>query len=157
MDGYKTSRFADIGNPFRPLSDAEKKILQNRVEKVYSTFTGHVADGRKMKQSDVDSIGQGRVWSGTDALRIGLVDTLGNLDDAIKIAARLSKISKYRVTQLPYQKEPLQELLNNLSGDAESYFMKNKLGEQARWLEELNKVLKMQGIQMRMPYDVIVK
>jgi protease-4 len=74
FDTYKTSNYTDLGTVTRPLTNGEKNILQVQVDQVYNTFTSRVAQGRKMSQADVDSIGQGRVWSGIDAKRIGLVD-----------------------------------------------------------------------------------
>ncbi len=155
-DTYKTGEFSDLGNPTRPLSSAEKQIIQNSIAKIYDTFTSHVAEGRKMRQSEVDSLGEGRVWSGEDALQSGLVDTLGNLNDAIKIAAKLAKVSKYRITELPEQKDALQEILSQLNEEVSFSNLKNVFGANAKYFKEIKEILKMQGIQMRMPFDVSV-
>jgi protease-4 len=156
-DLYKTGEYSDIGVPTHPMSDAERQIIQNSVENVYGTFIKHVADGRKMTTADVDSIGQGRVWSGVDAKRLGLVDVLGDFNDAIKIAARMAKLDKYRVTELPVQKDPLEELLHDLSDDAETSYVKRNFGDAAVYYKTLRDILKMKGVQTRMMFDVAIK
>ena len=157
FDTYKTGPYGDMGLPTRPLTDAERMKMQNSVERVYDTFTKRVAEGRHMKQADVDSIGQGRVWSGTDALAIGLVDTLGNINDAVKIAARLAKIDKYRIYELPEEKDSFEEIINDLTGDAKTSLIKTELGENAKYYESIRQLATKQGIQMRMDYDLEVK
>jgi protease IV len=97
VDTVKTARYADIMSPTRMVSPAESLIIQREIERIYDNFISHVAKGRKMTKAQVDSIGQGRVWSGIDAKRIGLVDVLGGLDTAIAIAARRAKLDKYRI------------------------------------------------------------
>jgi protease IV len=156
-DIYKTGNYSDIGMPTHPLSDGERKIIQNSVEDVYSTFIKHVADGRGMTTAEVDSIGQGRVWSGIDAKRLGLVDVLGDFNDAIKIAAKMAKLDKYRVTELPVQKDPLEELLKDMKGDAEASYMEKNFGEAAQYYKSLKDVLNMRGVQTRMMFDVVIK
>ena len=156
-DLYKTGAYSDIGMPTHPLSGAERQIIQNSVEEVYSTFTQRVADGRGMSQADVDSIGQGRVWSAIDAKRLGLVDVLGDFTDAVKIAAKMAKLDKYRITQLPEQKEVLQEILKDLKDDSEARSIKNHLGEAASYYTSLKEILKMRGVQTRMLFDFEIK
>lgn len=110
FDTYKTNTYGDIGTMSRPMTESERVIIQRSVDQVYNTFTSRVAEGRKMKQADVDSIGQGRVWSGIDAKRIGLVDEIGNINDALRIAADLAKIKEYRIKSMPEQKNHLKKL-----------------------------------------------
>ncbi|MEP7171757.1 MAG: signal peptide peptidase SppA, partial [Bacteroidota bacterium] len=155
-DLYKTGTFSDIGMPTHPMSDAERKIIQNGVEDIYHTFIQHVADGRRMTTAEVDSIGQGRVWSGIDAKRLGLVDVLGDFNDAIKIAARMAKLDKYRITELPVQKDPLQELIKDMKNDAEASYVKNNFGEAADYYKSLKEILNMKGVQARMMFDLVV-
>lgn len=157
FDTYKTGPYGDLGLPTRPMTEAERMKIQNGVEHIYDVFTKRVAEGRKMKQADVDSIGQGRVWSGSDALKLGLVDTLGNLGDAVKIAAQLSKTSDYRIYELPIEKDPFQEIVKDLTGDARNAIIKSELGENARFYETIKKLASWQGLQMRLDFDVVVK
>ncbi|HQV00676.1 MAG TPA: S49 family peptidase, partial [Bacteroidia bacterium] len=113
-----------------------------------------VANGRNMPQSMVDSIGQGRVWSGKTALQLGLVDTLGGLNDAIKIAADLAKIKTYRTYELPIQKEPFSELLEDLNGGVKTAIIKNELGPEFEIYHQVSKLIKQEGVFMRMPFEL---
>ncbi len=149
FDGYETAPYADLGTPFRSLSEPEKQIIQQSVERVYTTFTTRVADGRNMPVNMVDSIGQGRVWAGSDALRLGLVDMLGGLDDAIAIAADKAGLKNYRISELPEQKEPFMQIMEEISGDMETRWMKHKLGSNYNLFESYRSVSTLQGIQAR--------
>ena len=156
FDGYETGPYANTGTMTRPLTAGERNVLQNSVERVYDTFTKRVADGRKMSQADVDSIGQGRVWSGIDALQIGLVDVLGGLDDAVAIAAKKAAITNYRVSEMPEQKEPLQQFMEELSGDVETRYLKSKLGSDFELIRYANELMNWKGIQARLPFSVVI-
>ena len=92
----------------------EKIFMQFEVDKIYETFVNHVAEGRKIDKKKVDDIGQGRVWSGIDAKNLGLVDTIGGLNDAIAIAAKMAKIENYRLLNLPKIEDPFEKLLKIL-------------------------------------------
>ncbi len=152
-DTVKTNRMSDFASFTRPLTGEEKQIIQQSVEKIYDVFTKRVADNRKIKQSDVDSIGQGRVWSGIEAKEIGLIDEFGGLNDAIAAAAKMANAEKYRIVELPKQKDPFKELMSEVMNDAETKYLEYKLGDEAKYFNKLSHLLKMQGIQARMPYD----
>jgi protease-4 len=154
IDTVKTNRLSDFGSMSRALTAEEKQIFQQGVEKVYDTFTKRVADGRKMKQSNVDSIGQGRVWSGVEAKNIGLIDEFGGLNDAIAAAAKMANLSKYRTIELPKQKDPFTEILSELGNEAETKYLNYKLGDEAKYFNKTQELLKMQGIQARLPYVI---
>jgi protease-4 len=154
VDTVKTGQFADIGSFTRPYTAAEKAIIQKRVEKVYATFLGHVANGRRKKIAEIDSIAQGRVWSGEDAKRIGLVDALGNIETAVKMVAKLAKVSHYKLIALPEQKDPFTKILSELAGDAEQSFVKHHLGNSYLYYEKLNSFVGTNGIQTRIPFIV---
>ncbi|OYX90954.1 MAG: hypothetical protein B7Y76_14865 [Sphingobacteriia bacterium 35-40-5] len=157
FDGVKTGKFADLGTVSRPLTDAERIIIQQEVNKVYSTFTQKVADGRKKSQSYIDSIGQGRVWSGTEALQNGLVDRLGNIDDAIASAAKKAKITDYKLVSYPDQVDPLKSLFENTGDKVKTYFMKQELGDQFIYYEQMKSAINLSGVQARIPYNIQVK
>ena len=157
FDGVKTSRFADLGTVSRPLTDAEKMIIQQEVNKIYNTFTKKVADGRKRSQVYIDSIGQGRVWSGTEALQNGLVDKLGDINDAIASAARKAKLKDYKIVSYPAQVDPFKSLFNDSSDKVRTYFAKRELGDNFTYYEQLKATLKISGIQARMPYNITIK
>ena len=95
FDGVKTAPYADGPNIYRPLNDAEKQMIQNGVDRIYLQFKQRVASGRKKDINYIDSVAQGRVWSGQDALALGLVDRVGNLQDAINCAARMAKLQTF--------------------------------------------------------------
>ncbi len=152
FDTVKTSHFADIGSMSRPMRDDERAMIQREIEHVYDVFISHVADGRRMSKANVDSIGQGRVWTGTDAVRLGLVDRIGTLQDAIEVAAKLARLDNYRTIELPRQKELLEELMQDLNVEAVTYFAKKELGENYRYYSEFKKLINEQGIMARMPY-----
>jgi protease-4 len=157
FDGVKTGKYADLGSAVRPLTDSERLIIQNSVNKIYEDFTTKVAEGRKMPLEEVKKIAEGRVWSGTDAQRIGLVDVLGNFDDAVHIAAQMAKLADYRVISLPEQTDPFSKIMNDLSGDASAWITAKQLGEQYQYYKQVQEALKMQGVQARLPFDMNIR
>jgi len=157
FDSVKTGKYADIGTITRPMDDNERQIIQDQVEKIYDTFISHVAEGRNMTKADVDSIGQGRIWSGTDAQRLGLVDVLGGINDAIAIAAKKANLTTYRTIALPEQKEFFEKLVEDLNSEAKTYFGKQQLGESYLYFEKLSDLSKETGVMARMPLGVSIK
>ena len=109
-----TNKNSDFPSIFRPMNAYEKELMQMSIEKIYSDFVNKVASGRKMSKESVDSIGQGRVWSGTSALKIGLVDEIGGLKDAIKGAAKLAGIESFSVRELPVLEDPYTRIISQL-------------------------------------------
>jgi protease-4 len=154
FDTVKTNRLSDFGSMTRPLTAEEKQIFQQGVEKVYDTFTKRVANGRKMEQASVDSIGQGRVWSGVEAKQLGLIDEFGGLNDAIAAAAKIANLAKYRTVELPKQKDPFKEIISELGNEAETKYLNYKLGDEAKYFNKAQELLRMQGIQARLPYVI---
>ena len=157
FDNVKTGQFADLGSVNRPLTEAERLIIQNEVNKIYFSFTQKVATGRKKSQSYIDSIGQGRVWTGSEALKIGLVDKLGNINDAIKSAARKAKLENYKIVEYPSQIDPLQSLFNDTGDKVRIYFTKQELGENYTYYQQVKAALNLTGIQARLPYNFNIK
>jgi protease-4 len=139
------------------MSDAEKMIITHNIESIYGTFTKHVSEGRKMTVAQIDSIGQGRVWSGVDAKRIGLVDEFGGLTDAIKEAAKMAKLKDFSTLELPEQKDTFEQLMETFMGDNTSVYMKKELGAAYPYFSYLSRMSRMQGVQALMPYDFIIK
>jgi len=129
--------------------------MQNLVEKTYRTFLTRVANGRNMTTAEVDSIGQGRVWSGLNAKEIGLVDKFGGLNDAIKIAAKRARIKKYKVVEYPKKKEFMEQLMDALKEDFEQTYIKSLVpGE---WKEQaglLEYIKNHKGVMAIMPYII---
>jgi protease-4 len=157
IETVKFGEFSDLGSPDRPLTAAERQVVQNAIDRVYTDFVKRVAEGRKLTEAQVDSIAQGRVWSGIEAKQIGLVDEFGGLDRAIEIAVKKAKLSEHRVVSLPELKDPLEEVFKTMSGEASAYFMKQELGSNYQHYLEAKKALQYQGIQVRMPFTVDVE
>jgi protease-4 len=157
FDGVQTGKFADLGTVSRPLTDAERMIFQLEVNKTYNTFTKKVADGRKKSQSYIDSIGQGRVWSGTEALKKGLIDRLGNIDDAIASAAKKAKIKDYKIVKYPAQVDPITSLFDNSADKVKTYFVQRELGDNFIYYEQMKSALNLSGVQARIPYTIQIR
>ena len=143
---------------YKPMDETEYKFMLTQIEDIYATFTQRVADGRKMPVERVDEIGQGRVWSGVDALELGLVDKLGSLDDAVVAAAELAKISEYDVDYYPLKKSWLEKILNNMNEEETALkMMKAELGDLYYTYEAFKNVMNMEGIQARMPMEIKIE
>lgn len=154
-DGVKTGKFADLMTSFdRPLTAEERDIIQREVDKVYGTFTKVVADGRKLSIADVDSIGQGRVWTGAQGVNNKLVDRLGNLDAAIQAAAKKANLSNYKVSQYPEKEDPFTSILNNSKEKVQVWLAKEQMGEYYRYFDVMKKATAQTGVQARLPYSV---
>ena len=143
-------------SPFVPVDEKFKAFTLEGVEKVYNTFVTHVAEGRKMTFAQVDSIAQGRVWSGTEALKIGLVDKIGGLNDAIAEAAKIAKVKKYSTQNYPEYEKTLNDLLSNLPfARSKEAFIKEEIGEENYLLiEQVKKFQKQKGVQTILPYGI---
>ncbi|KAF2341669.1 signal peptide peptidase SppA [Flavobacterium tistrianum] len=143
-------------SPFLPVDEKFKAFTLEGVEKIYNTFVTHVAEGRKMTFAQVDSIAQGRVWSGTEALKIGLVDKIGGLNDAIAEAAKIAKVKKYSTQNYPEYEKTLNDLLGNLPfAKSKEAFIKEEIGEENYLLiEQVKKFQKQKGIQAILPYGI---
>ena len=154
FDGVKTGQFADLGNISRPLTAPEKMILQREVNRTYSDFTKIVANGRKISQTYVDSIGQGRVWTGEQALKLKLVDRIGHLEDAIASAAKKAKIKEYKIVNYPEIKDGLLGFLDDSEDKIKLYMVKQELGVSYPYYQKVKKVMNIKGLQARMPYEI---
>jgi protease-4 len=152
-----TNTYSDAMSPLREMSEFERMTIQSEVESIYKVFISHVSEGRGMSKADVDSIGQGRVWSGQDALRIGLVDVIGGLDVAVKIAADKANLKKYKVKEYPVQKDFMQKLMEEFSVKMQNRIIENNFGEASIYYRHLNSMLKMEGVQARLPYNFVIK
>jgi len=149
-----TNKNSDFPSLFRPMNRYEKEVMQMSIEQVYGDFVDKVASGRKMKSESVDSIGQGRVWSGTSSQTIGLIDEIGGLDDAVKGAADLAGIETYSIRELPVIEDPYTRLISQLGGELRMRFLKNELGDSFRIYDILQEIKEVKGIQARLPYFI---
>ena len=155
----KTHENASGYSVFEPIDENFKGFVLESIEKTYATFLKRVADGRKMTTEQVDAIAQGRVWTGVDAQKLGLVDEIGGLDAAIKYAAKLGKTSSYRTENYPEYEKSFEDLLANFTGMAmfktKEQLLKEQLGEEGfQMLEQIKRVKSRKGIQAIMPYEI---
>jgi len=142
----------------RPLTTAEKAIWQKRTEEIYDSFTTKAADGRGMAVEDLRKVASGRVWTGMQAKDRGLVDVLGNFEDALSIAvAKAGVMDDYKVRYYPVQKSFFQEWLSEMEENSETKALKRELGEHYKTYEELKKLRGYQGSQARMPFELIIQ
>jgi protease-4 len=156
VDTVKTNPFADIMTSSRAVTAQESEVIQREVERIYDNFITRVSEGRKISKANVDSIAQGRVWSGADAKRIGLVDIFGGLDKAIEIAAKKAGLTKYRIQELPYIEDPIQKFIKELGGDSEQAIIKKTLGDSYRYYQQIEHLRAMKSYQARLPYELEV-
>ncbi len=158
VDIAQSNKHATGIGVFKPMDETEYNFMLTQIEDIYATFTQRVSDGRNMPVERVDEIGQGRVWSGVDALELGLVDKLGSLDDAVVAAAELAKISEYDVDYYPLKKSWLDKILNSMNDeDAVAKMMRSELGDLYYTYEAFKNVMTMEGIQARMPMEIKIE
>ena len=164
IDTVCTNAHADFGSTMRPVTEMEFNYVQQSIEDFYDTFLTRVFDGRKGKGAEghvlsekalVDSIGQGRVWAGADAIEIGLVDKLGSLNDAVKKAVELANIPDYKIVEYPAKKEWFEELAEQF--DISARIMKSELGENYIYYQNAKRIAETSGIQARMEHDIVIK
>jgi protease-4 len=158
FDNVKTGKFADFlsGNFDRPLTADEQRILQLDVNRTYNTFVQKVAEGRNLTTAQVDSIGQGRVWSGIQAQEIGLVDRLGSIEDAIRSAAYAAQLDEYRIVKYPTVKEPFALMMSSGTEQLKTWVTKQQLGESYTYYQQLKNLVQYKGVQARLPFDMEV-
>jgi protease-4 len=156
-DIVRTNAHSDFPSITRPLNAFERETMQASIERTYSNFTGLVASGRDMRQSAVDSIGQGRVWSGSDAAGLGLVDTFGGLRDAVKEAAALAGLEDYRVIEKPEAADFYTKLLKQMTEEMRTKAIRNELGEVSRYYSDLKEIISSGGILAVMPYYIEIR
>jgi protease-4 len=154
QDVVTTNEHSDMISFTRPMTTFERDLMQQTIEDGYNTFISRVADGRKMGKTAVDAIGQGRVWAAPNAKEIKLIDAYGGLSDAIALAKKMAKLDNFRIVNLPKLKDPFEELIKEFSGSAKASFMKDELGENYKYYEQLHNILSQKGILARMPYDI---
>ncbi len=159
FDGVKTAPYADAGNIYRPLNDKEKQLMQANVNMIYAQFKQRVADGRKRDTTYIDSIAQGRVWTGLRAKDIGLIDRFGGIEDAIQSAAAMAKLKEFRIREYPEPKNILDQLFGKADPMNYADKMKSELGEENyKIYQEMKRVKEMSNtVQARLPFQFFIK
>ncbi len=161
FDGVKNAPYADFPNVFRPMTEDEKKMMQASVDNIYMVFKSRVAAGRRMSVGDVDSIAQGRVWTGNAALKNGLVDGLGNLDRAIASAAAMAKLKDYQVVTYPEVTDKFENMIKKLKGkdateEAVKMMLKEQMGADYQFVQQIKNLREMNGkAMMVLPFNFI--
>ena len=157
FDGVKTAPYADAPSATRPLNMMEQKMLQSGVDSIYHTFKSRVAKGRKKSMDYVDSIAQGRVWLGSDAINVGLVDRIGTLNDALASAAKMAKLKGYSIKQYPESKSFIEDLIEDYKDYVKVKSIESEIGaNQWQIFQNLKTVQQMVGApQARMPIFVV--
>ncbi|MHC1775769.1 MAG: signal peptide peptidase SppA [Lentimicrobium sp.] len=156
FDMVKTNPNSDFPSVVRAMTPYEEKVITNSVEHIYQTFINHVSEGRGITSASVDSMGQGRVWSGIDGKRLNLVDDTGGLRKAIEIAAAMAKVDDYRLVSYPEQKDPFTQIMDDISGKPSESVLQNELGSLYPYLKELKSFSGMKGVQARLPFIISI-
>ncbi len=160
FDVAKTNKNADFGTLTQPLSEFQYAKLQENVVKTYDAFTNLVANGRGLRQSYVDSIGQGRVWAGIDAIELGLVDQLGDMEDAITFAVQKAELGDdYMIVEMPEQKDFFTRIMEQMSSSENQIDapLQQKMGIYYHYFEGLENLKENTGIQARIPFDMVIE
>ena len=156
VDQVNSNRNADGLTPFRPLNETERSAVRDMIETIYDDFTSKVAVGRNMSQANVDSIGQGRVWNGMDALEIGLVDELGGLEAAINHAAEMADLEHYKLKELPKRQDPMMKLMKEFANQSYVKILGLPMQTKAeKYYRVLERTFETEGIYTRLPVDII--
>lgn len=157
FDGVKTNAHSDFFSTSRPFNADEKAMLQSYVDRGYDLFVSRVAQGRKLSKARVNEIAQGRVWTGEDALKIKLVDKLGNLDDAVAVAAKRAGLKKYSTAHYPVAKDWWEKILDSkVEGYADAQ-LRNYLGEFYPAFALLKNADRRDRIQARIPFNPVIR
>ncbi|MDR1504976.1 MAG: signal peptide peptidase SppA [Prevotella sp.] len=157
FDNVKTNAHADFGDMTRPMRDDEKAILQNYIERGYDLFLTRCSDGRGIAKNSLDSIAQGRVWTGNQAVKIGLVDELGGIDKAIEEAAKLANLEDYSLNSFPRKRDFFESFLSDQKEELTTQAMKEYLGSDYQLFKTIKEIKEQDFIQARMPYDINIR
>lgn len=154
FDGVKTNNFSDFGSLSRDMAPEEMAYLEGYLDQVYNEFIEKVAEGRGRDVAYIDSIGRGRVWTGHDALEIGLVDEIGGLEDALAYAAEQAELEDYDIKELPKKDDPFEQFMKEFASNAKMTVGSWVFGDELMYIKKIEEIKKMEGMQARMLYDI---
>lgn len=157
FDNVKTNKYSDFGATYRPMNTEERAILQRYINNGYELFTKRCAEGRNMNIDSLKAIAEGRIYSGTDAMRLGLVDEMGGLEEAITFAAKKANISNYTLKYYPSVKSLIEQISDIFSTSVEERIVKSQLGENYRLFRTIQRAQTTTGIKAIIPYSITVK
>jgi protease IV len=155
-DRVKTNTYSDMPALDRPFTSDEKHMLQAYINRFYGVFLQRCADGRDTTKEAIDKVGEGRVWSGENALGISLIDKLGGIEDAIAVAAGMAGIETYRIVELPEMLTPMEQIMKSLSGDASARFGYKLFGEDYKILQTIHQLKTAYPVQARLPFEISI-
>lgn len=153
-DGVKTNTYADIFNMSRPMTSGEKIIMQSSINNTYKTFVERVAQGRGLSSKLIDQIGRGQIFSGIDAIEIGLVDQIGGLSSAIKQVAEMANVKNYETIEYPKELTLLEQVFNTTENKIKLSIIRSQLPAEYIEFERIKNIMKADKIQTRMAFDV---
>jgi len=158
FDEVKTGDVGELITITRPLTTVEKAVWQKRTEEVYNSFTTKAAEGRNMPVEELRKVASGRVWTGAQAKERGLVDVLGNFEDAVRIAAMKAGVDEdYRLRYYPKQKTFIEQWLTEAEDYTNTRLLRNELGEQYPLYMRIKNVKNYQGSQTRLPFELKIQ
>lgn len=158
FDVVKTNPYADFGNLTRPMNDGEKGLMQMYVNNGYELFLTRCSDGRGISMEELDKIAQGRVWTGSTAKELGLVDELGGLDKALEIAIAKAGVDAYTVMSYPKKEGFLESLMNTNPGNyIKGRMLNGKMSDMYRQFSIIENFDKIDRIQARVPFELNIQ
>lgn len=157
FESVKTGPHSDFGRVDQPLTETDRLYLQTRVNQIYSDFTQVVSKGRGLDSATVENLAQGRVWTATQALKLKLIDSYGGIDDAIKIAAFMSKTKNYHTVNYPKIEDPFTQFFNKGTNTMMENRMKTELGVFYQFYKIFQSSVHTQGYQMRLPFHLVIQ
>ena len=152
FDEVKITKHSVTNLGVKPLDDFESKVIQRNIDSTYETFLTRVATGRHQSFEDIENKAEGRVWSGVQAIKIGLVDQIGGLNDAINYAATKANIKDYKVSEYPKEKALIDRVLDGFNENQETKILEKEFGTQYKQVMQLKDLIQTRSIQARMPY-----
>ena len=158
FDVVKTNKYADFGALGRPLNDGEKGLMQMMINDGYNLFLTRCSEGRGISKEELDKIAQGRVWTGSTAKELGLVDELGGLDKALEIAIAKAKVDAYTVIDYPKKESFFESLMNTNPGNyIKAHMLSGKVGEIYEQFSIIDNIDKADRIQARVPFELNIQ
>jgi protease-4 len=154
IDGVQTNELAGAGTIFRPLTEAERALFMDQLKQTYSYFINQVSKFRKMPVEEVDRIGEGRIWAGVTAKELGLVDEIGGLHDAIRLAASEAGLATWRVREMPQLKDPINHIIESLMGKSSPE--EELLTRHIPIIQDIKEMINSGRMQARLPYRIEV-
>ena len=155
FDGVQTNKLSDAGSFYRAMTTEETAVLKDWLNHTYDRFLDIVSQTRKMTKEEVDRVGQGRIWAGIDAKAAGLVDEIGGLHEAIKLAASEAGLENYRIRELPLLKNPVNEIINSLLGKGSP--QETLLARQLPVIRDLQEIIEGGQVQARVPFRIDIR